>query len=201
MPGRILIVFILVVWTFHWSGCLRDSKEDTASRVTYSFLDNARSADVITRRPDYIKFGQEAFTINHDKRAILFEHPDSEVVFKDVPVLENALLQFGIAINQDAWNKGGDGVLFEVRIVDERGHTTQIFSKYIDPKKNTEDRKWFDYNLDLQAFSGQKVSCVLKTTGGPEANLDYDWAGWSDPQLISTGEMGWMRRLWSALAG
>lgn len=60
------------------------------------------------------------------------------MVFKEVPIKENASLKFGVGINQTAWNKGGDGVLFEISIVDEKSQNNVIFSQYIDPKNNIE---------------------------------------------------------------
>lgn len=199
MKEPIVRLFILIVSSLFWTACSGMPNEDNAGKTTYSFLGNAGSAEINAGQPEYVKLGETEFTINADRRVVLFEHPNSEVVFKHVPVGEKARLQFGIGINQDAWDKPGDGVLFEVIIVDERSRKISALSKYIDPKKNAGDRKWFDHNVDLQAFAGQEVSVVFKTTGGPESNVDYDWAGWSNPQVISGGKMGWVKQLLSIL--
>ena len=151
---------------------------------TYNFLTNLGSADISTEKAAYVKVAKSEFVINNDAREVLFEHPNSEVVFKDVPIKENSTLKFGIGINQAAWDKSGDGVLFEVIIVNEKSQKYVIFSRYINPKNNVEDRKWFDINLNLKAFAGQKVSFIFKTTGGTNRDLTYDWAGWSSPKII-----------------
>jgi len=123
----------------------------------------------------------------YDNRSVLFEHPNSEVMFKGIPITENVELNFGVGINPDAWDQTGDGVLFEIRIVDEKSQSVLQFSKYIDPKSNVKDRKWFDEKLSLSKFVGQEVSFVFRTTVGAKGNADYDWGGWSEPQIISAG--------------
>lgn len=194
-----LILFIIIAMSFYLYACSRDSegvkeqpevvKEEPGGvefKRTYDFLDNLGSAEIITEKADYVQVQESEFTINSDKRVILFQHPNSEVVFKDVLIKENAELKFGVGINQPAWDKEGDGVLFEIIIVDEKSQKNVIFSRYIDPKNNVEDRKWFDNSLNLKAFAGQRLSLVFKTTDGPKSNRAYDWAGWSRPQIVSS---------------
>lgn len=153
----------------------------------YNFLDNLESGEVITEKANYVR--KSVFTINDDKREILFEHPNSEVIFEDVPINENAQLKFGIGINERAWDKAGDGVLFEISIIDGNSQSILLFSKYIDPKNNVKDRKWFDEQINLNPFAGQKVSFIFKTTGGPKGDRAADWAGWSRPQVVSKIEV------------
>lgn len=157
--------------------------DENEGEETYNFLDNLESANIFTNKTDYV--AKTEFTINDDKRGILYEHPDSKVIFKDVHINENAELKFGIGIDEKAWDKAGDGVLFEIIIIDEKSENNVIFSRYIDPKNNVEDRKWFDNHLDLKAFTGQKVSFIFKTDSGPKGDGAYDWAGWSSPEIIS----------------
>jgi hypothetical protein len=158
------------------------NKEMIPAKKVYDFAANAGGAKITASNLEFVKFGQD-FTINNVKRTILFEHPISEVLFTDVPIPANAVFQFGIGISQTAWDKPGDGVTFEVTVVDEKSDKAEIFSQYIDPKNNSRDRKWFDYTVDLKAFGGQKVSFIFRTSAGPRNNNDYDWAGWSNPQI------------------
>ena len=37
--------------------------------------------------------------------------------------------------------------------------------------------------VDLSAFAGRAILLTFATTGGPAANIDYDWAGFSDPKI------------------
>jgi len=155
--------------------------ESASVEKTYKFLDNLGSAEIIAKKGNHVTTA--SFTMNDDTREVLFEHPNSEVIFKDVPINEKAELKFGIGLDERAWDKTGDGVLFEIITIDEKFQKTLLFLKYIDPKNNVEDRKWFDERIDLSVFAGQRVSFVFKTTGGPEGNKDADWAGWSSPEV------------------
>ena len=151
--------------------------------LIYYFLDNLESADIIAEHTDHVK--KLVFSINDDPRDVLFQNPNSEVIFKDVPIYENAELQFGIGIAETVWNKEGNGVLFEISIVGENSQNILLFSQYIDPKNNKADRKWFDKKVNLSTLAGRKRSFIFKTSGGPKSTTAYDWAGWSNPQLTS----------------
>jgi len=160
-------------------GCEK-GKELRLEKV-YDFLEHLNEAEVITPKKEYVK--KTAFTISGEKREVLFEHPDSRVTFKNVPIYKNARLSFGIGINEPAWDKDGDGVLFEVILTDEKSKKHVIHSRYIDPKNNPEDRKWFDEMVGLESFEGKKVSFTFKTSAGQKNNDAFDWAGWSEPRL------------------
>ena len=52
------------------------------------------------------------------------------------------------------------------REVDEVGKKEKVFSKYIDPKNNKEDRKWHDEEVDLSKYAGQAVEITFTINGG-----------------------------------
>src|SRR6266850_207729 len=153
--------------------CSDEKPKRASGKMVYEFLANAKSAEVADYLKEQVLFGQE-FTINKDKRAILFEHPNAEVQFNGVAIPQNAVLQFGIGINPVVWDKPGDGVTFEITVVDQKSAKIQIFSSYIDPKANSADRKWFDQEVGLEDFAGQNVSFIFSTTFGPRGNGEYD---------------------------
>jgi hypothetical protein len=149
----------------------------------YSFLKNLEHAWIIAEDESYIS--RTEFTINNETRTVLFLHPDSKVTYQNILINKQAKLMFGIGVNQTAWDKAGDGVLFELSLINEESQNTLLFSQYIDPKNNMEDRKWFDVQVDLAALAGQKVTFIFETKGGPDNNIYFDWAGWSRPQVVS----------------
>ena len=169
--------------------CSEEKPKQAGGKVVYEFLAEAKTAEIAPYHRERVNFGQE-FTINKEKRPILFEHPNAEVQFNGVAIPQNAVLQFGMGINPDVWDKPGDGVTFEITVVDEKSAKTMIFSGYIDPKASTGDRKWVDHEVDLKDFAGQKVSFLFSTTPGPRGNTEYDWAGWSKPQIRLQGQGG-----------
>lgn len=173
---------LLASWIFLSLSCSDETPKPASGKIVYEFLANAKSAEIADYLKKQVLFGQE-FTINKDKRAIMFEHPNAEVQFNDVAIPRNAVLQFGIGIKPEVWGKPGDGVTFEITVVDQKSAKIQIFSSYIDPKTNSSDRKWFDYDVDLNDFAGQKVSFIFSTTYGPRGNGEFDWAGWSNSRI------------------
>lgn len=181
----ISIFFINGVMSFYWCGCSQESeRKDTPTKVvTYDFLDNLGSAEIITQNARQVK--KSRLRLNNWPREVLFEYPNSKVIFKDVSINKNGVLKFGIGIAEWVWDKPGDGVMFRITIVDENLQNTLLFSQYIDPKNSVWDRKWVDARIDLSTFAGQKVSFIFKTTGVPQNNISHDWAGWSNPQLTS----------------
>ena len=187
----LLSLSVITAMCFWGWACSCESGRDEILHVekTYNFLDNLRAADVVTKSVDFVSEEKTLFTINGEARLVLAQHPNSEVVFKNRSILKNAELEFGIGINQTAWDKPGDGVVFEISIVDEESQDILIFSKYLDPKNNIEDQKWFDEQVDLSNFSGQEVSFVFKTTGGSQGNISYDWSGWSNARITSEVEL------------
>ena len=122
--------------------------------------------------------------INGDKRDTLFEHPPSVIKYK-MKIPKNSLLIFSIAIDPQVWNTGrGDGVTFEVIIKDNMKENI-LFSRYINPKVNEDERKWIDNSVDLSEYRGKEVLLSLKTSPGPAGNNEYDWAGWSKLEFVT----------------
>ena len=179
---QVVLLICLMGLTVFSVSCSDEKAKRASGKIVYEFLANAKSAEVADYIREQVLFGQE-FTINKDKRAILFEHPNAEVQFNGVAIPQNAVLQFGIGINPVVWDKPGDGVTFEITAVDEKSSKVLIFSQYIDPKNNSGDRKWFDNDVDLKDFAGQNVTFIFRTTLGPRGDGTYDWAGWSNPQI------------------
>jgi len=152
------------------------------SRYEYDFWGNLKGAEILKEREDYVR-NDATFSINQDARKVIFQHPNSKITLKNISIPENTSLKFGIGINPPAWDKSGDGVLFEV-IVNYSGGEYVLFSKYINPKSNLADRRWHDEMIGLNKFSNQEVGITLVTNAGPNNNKDYDWAGWSNLELI-----------------
>jgi len=61
----------------------------------------------------------------------------------------------------------------------------EVYRQYLDPKQNTEHRRWRDTYLDLGSFAGQTVNLHFVTLPGPAGDERYDWGGWSAPVLIA----------------
>ncbi|MHB8134991.1 MAG: hypothetical protein ACYDH1_12305 [Anaerolineaceae bacterium] len=126
-------------------------------------------------------------TIDGDRKPTLYMHPSSKVTYYvDVP--EKSKLYFSIALAPAVWEIGkGDGVTFELAI-DSNEKVENIYKMYIDPKNVDSHRKWFDYEIDLSPWVGQKINLVFITTPGPNGDDRFDWAGWGYPRIVQPVE-------------
>lgn len=92
-------------------------------------------------------------------------------------------LDFSIGLNPKIFlPQYGDGVTFKILLL-EQDNKVEVFSKYIDPKNNPCDRKWFDESIRLEKWSGKEVTLRFTTAGGPSKDTAYDWAYWGDIRL------------------
>jgi tetratricopeptide (TPR) repeat protein len=127
------------------------------------------------------------FTINGERKRVLFTHPDAHLEyvldltgFKNLPRLE---LTFDVGMSPDSWTKEGDGVSFSVYVISDRANQ-KVFSTYIDPKSNLNDRHWHPFTVNLSQYIGQNVTLVFETGAGPVGDYRFDWAGWGEPRLL-----------------
>lgn len=74
----------------------------------------------------------------------------------------------------------GNGAAFTIEARDESGSISRLFSTYIDPKHNKLERHWFDADIDLSRYEGQKIEILLSTDPGPKGDSSFDWTAWSD---------------------
>lgn len=138
----------------------------------------------------------EQITISNESRMAIKQIPiaslnqqivNSYLIYNDLPIPSNSTLSFGIALHPDAWTKNTDGALFEILVKDEEG-LRKVFSKYVNPHENIEDRQWQDFVVNLEEFGGKTVSIYFLTNPGLNRNNAYDWAYWSTPLLLTKDE-------------
>jgi arylsulfatase A-like enzyme len=156
-------------------------------KSVYKFLDNMSCAEILDLKAFYVK--EAPFVINEDMRAVLYQHPNSVVIYRNVPVYINARLQFGIGMRPTAWDKGGGSVIFEIEVMNRRGEVKRLYQREIDPKKNLDHRRWFDEEIDLKEFNGQNVTFFFKTRSPSPEDRASSWVGWSWPRVISEGKI------------
>jgi tetratricopeptide (TPR) repeat protein len=124
--------------------------------------------------------------IQDDFRDVIYQQPTTQITYKNVSILENTSLNFGIGLDPRVWSPTkGDGVEFEIFIQDSPNHMVQVFDRYMDPKHNSADHLWMDFQVELSRFAGKTVDVHFLTHPGPVGNSDYDWAVWSNPILVS----------------
>lgn len=124
------------------------------------------------------------FNVNGEEDAVLFQHPPNSLSYSFTPNEESRFLLFSLALDPQVWDPDkGDGVLFEVSARGDEGNE-MLFSEWVDPKNNPEDRRWIDGVVDLQAFLGEPLTLLLSTS--PGETPVWDWAGWGGLRLASS---------------
>lgn len=129
-----------------------------------------------------------------DERTVIFQHPPEsgkvEIIYEiDVP--ENAALKFALALSPEVWDpEKGDGASFELYITptDLADQEQVVFNRYINPKINPSDRRWRNYLVSLKPWVGKQIRLSLVTQSGPVGDWAYDWAGWSNMQLVQVNQ-------------
>ena len=119
------------------------------------------------------------------KQAIFAPSPTKIKMTLKVP-MGGTRLAFGYGIMEEAWDKPGDGVEFKVRV---EGVTNEsegvLFARYINPKVNRADRRWFHDTIDLRRYAGKTITLVFETIGSaakefkPALDTAYDYALWT----------------------
>ncbi len=150
---------------------------------------NRRVEEIINQNAGHLIPGREAnvamrqFVLDNEGREVVGEQPPYERLPYTLNVGGNgsAVLHFAYGMDPAVFDKTvGDGAGFTLEVKDNSGQITKIFSRYIDPKHNAQDRHWMDDQVDLSAYKGQTVQVLLSTDPGPKGDTSYDWAAWSD---------------------
>ena len=126
---------------------------------------------------------RKTFVLASEARSALGEHPPYERLPYRIQVASGPkeIFDFSYTLDPAVFDKtSGDGVEFIVELKDSFGRITKQFSRYIDPKHNSDERRWMDGQVDLSPYRGQTVELLFTTTPGPKGNTAYDWAAWSN---------------------
>lgn len=158
------------------------------SNTYFSFAENIQNASVMNLLNSDYSIG--IMDEGDELKYTFLEHPlatsTAEIIFNRIYIPENATLKFAISLDPQVWSPDkGDGVNFSISI-SNKSTTQTIFSKYIDPKRNKNDRKWHESKIDLTEWSRQNVSVIFETSSGPRNDPTYDWARWGNPVLIKS---------------
>lgn len=137
-------------------------------------------ASIHAPQPDHV--GLQSFNINGDRRTVLFMHPPASATYT-LAIPPEATLRFAIAADPNLWGtQVGDGMNFEI-IMSYQGVKSLIFTQYINAKERPEERRWFDQEVSLKAYAGDRIELTLQTNPGPAEDSRYDGAGWASLRL------------------
>ncbi len=128
----------------------------------------------------------DVFVIDGEDEIVLFQQPISTLSYDLTPDEDSRFLLFKLAMDPEVWQPNrGDGVSFTVSArVD--GTEEVLFSQWVDPKNNPDDRRWIDAAVDLSPYLGRPMTLVLST--GPGDSGAFDWAGWGGLRLAASAD-------------
>lgn len=122
-------------------------------------------------------------------RRILFHQPLTDDLAPGiryaVTVPNGAKLRTGVGLLRDFWDpRLGDGVTYEIRLLDSSGADQILFSAYVDPKNDPADRRWRDVVIGLAPWWGQTVQITFLAWPGPSGSREFNLGGCGEPQLV-----------------
>lgn len=151
------------------------------------FGEDTLHSQIFKQNPDkkFIIF-EEALNINGIQKTALLAHPPQKFRVNLKIPKGTSFLNFSIGLNPEIFSpQKGDGVGFHIYIL-ENNKEQELFSKYIDPKNNPCERKWFEENISLKQWAGKDVTLLFSTDPGPLNNEAWDWAYWGSIYLAKT---------------
>ena len=112
-----------------------------------------------------------------DGKEVLLAHPPCDLEFSIDRSVRRVSGKFGMITRAYTDGHLTDGAEFIIDWLDQEGHTTRLFSRYLQPLTVAADRGEQKFNFFLPTSGGR---LDLRTTVGPNDNISYDWAYWTD---------------------
>ena len=184
MPCRLSITLIGPFLATGINACTpAASTQDDAIRTVriYDLLRAYPRAVLNVQNPRYVS--RDGFSVNDEVRPGVFLQSAGSVVFPPVRVSPESVLTFKIGLIDTAWDQS-DGVQFQVTVLRMSGAATEVFSRFLDPKHNADDRRWIDEKVSLRQFGDQDVRVILATLPGPAGDYTCDWGVFAEPQIV-----------------
>lgn len=120
---------------------------------------------------------------NGDWGDALVTHPGAEVSFQVSLPEEPTYLGFRTAMDPQSWGWGGDGSTFVIQLRTNDGTPMQeVFRQYVG--NTPADQHWHEWQLSLEAYTGQTITLTFLTEPGPQENFVGDWAGWEGLYIL-----------------
>jgi hypothetical protein len=78
----------------------------------------------------------------------------------------------------------GDGMQLDVVLIQE-GNRRTVYTRYYDPGRKTEDRKWIPFKIPLDLPQGNDIRIELRVSAGMQGDLVADWLAVSELRVIA----------------
>jgi len=188
----------------------RTNEQHTEGTPTFDFLRNFKGMHFSTKNIS-IEISQVTISIGGITKIAWLQTAPSQVSFRLKLPQGSCRLRAALSMMPSCWDKPGDGALCRILINDilleNIFHITgaigveqkrqffrpktffflprTYFIDFIDPKHNSDQRKWHEISLDLSTFAGKVVDITFEVTGGPLRDDRYDEILWAHPLIES----------------
>jgi len=182
--ARVSAAGAAVVLVVASAGCVWAGVSTHGAYDLYAHLDEAT---LRTTWPLHDAFDRVALQIGWSRRRAIRATAPSVMSWR-LTVPAHARLRTSLALDPDAWDRSGDGVVFLVRAV-HGGATTALLTRTVDPRHVPADRQWIPIDVDLSRFAGQSIALELVTEAslpGRPQDAGYDWAVWGAPRIVDS---------------
>lgn len=176
--SRWLIAAVLLL-AFGLPGCKRMETQSFEYESTYFFAEHFVEAEKVAPKSRKLALGWKE--LGFDRRLALFQHPPSAYRFSKVPTAGGEL-QVAPIVDPEAWEKGSDGVGFEISCRGPSGDWVGLLDLRLRPPEGDAAARWEDRSIPLGKCSGPKSDLVFKTTCG-SSSCRADWAFWGGPKI------------------
>jgi hypothetical protein len=132
-------------------------------------------------------FAMDPQTVKGETKPAIYIHPTSRVIYRDIQIPPHAQLQAFLALKEEVWDKGTDGVYFRIGVTANDVYE-DLLKRHVDPYRVAGDRGWIPVTIDLSRYAGQKVQVIFNTNSSLPGHGDhsmYDYAIIGAPRIVS----------------
>jgi hypothetical protein len=175
-----LAIVIAGAWYWWWS-----RGQGTAGDI--DLVEAFRGAEKRTPNDPAAVFSMEPQTIKGETKPAIYAHPPTRIIYHDIVVPPHARLELFLAIKEEAWDKGTDGVYFRVGISHGEVYK-ELAARRVAPYLEPADRGWIPLSFDLSEYAGQTINVVFNThesVPGIVPNGLYDFAVFGAPRITT----------------
>jgi hypothetical protein len=177
--GAALVVVLAGVGYWYWT-------RSGGETVSVDLVEAFRGAEKRSNMAATAAFALEPQTIQGVTRPSVYMHPTSRVTYRSVTIPEGARFRAFLALKEDAWDKGTDGVYFRIAISSENVYT-EFVKQAVDPYHKAADRGWIPIDQDLSPWAGRQVDIIFNTAPslpGYQPHDMYDFAVIGSPAIV-----------------
>ena len=124
-----------------------------------------------SNKPSTEKIGEQVVMVLHTPSEMTFDVP------KDATEASGRL---GFLVGAYTYSGRTNGADFVIVWSDGKD-TVEIYRRFLDPLKKTEDRGLISFHVDLKRFTGGRL--YFRTRPGPYNDYGWDWTAWTDIEI------------------